>query len=170
MSKFIKLNSVKYPGLECIVDDEDYDELIKYNWHPKIYLKDNVCYAAMWNHGHPITIHIFIMKYHEHNINNQDIDHKDHNGLNNQKENLRICTKSQNHYNTNKHRGNKTSEYKGVSFDKHRNKWFVQLKFDNKNIYIGRFDKEKDAGLAYNKKAIEVYGDYAHLNNIKDGI
>jgi len=166
MSKFIKLNSVKYPGLECIVDDEDYDELIKYNWHPKIYLKDNVCYAAMWNHGHPITMHIFIMKYHEHNINNQDIDHKDHNGLNNKKENIRLCSHSTNQQNARKTGKQTSSKFKGVYFHSKRMKYHAKIRLNRKVFFIGSFDNEIEAALAYNQKAIEMFGNFVCLNVI----
>lgn len=58
----------------------------------------------------------------------------------------------------------KTSKYKGVTWDKGRNKWQSRIKKDGKSIYIGRYVSEEEAGRAYNKKAIELFGEFAKLN------
>jgi hypothetical protein len=89
------------------------------------------------------------------------VDHKDINRQNNNIENLRELTDSENKRNTNKRkfcRGKlATSHHKGVSWCKRRKKWVAQLRFNKKHIFLGRFDKEDDAGQAYND-AIRKYG------------
>jgi hypothetical protein len=87
------------------------------------------------------------------------IDHIDRNGLNNTRKNLRICTHAQNKANLHLYRNN-TSGFRGVTFDKNRNKWFAKIRKNDKWIFIGRFDKKIDAAIAYQKKAKEFFGDF----------
>lgn len=92
-------------------------------------------------------------------------DHKDGDRLNNQKNNLRVCTISQNCKNYSKPITN-TSGYKGVSWEKPRQKWKVQIKCNTHKIHIGLFVDIKDAALAYNQAALLYHGEFAHLNII----
>lgn len=81
-------------------------------------------------------------------------------------ENLREATTSQNHMNMKKIKGT-TSKYKGVHWDKRLRKWVGQIKKNGESIYLGLFDSEIDAGEAYNKKAVELFGEFAKLNEIE---
>jgi hypothetical protein len=63
-----------------------------------------------------------------------------------------------------------TSKYKGVSWDKSRDKWVAYIKFDDKSKNLGRFDNEEDAAMTYNKWASEKFGDFARLNEIHPAI
>ena len=89
------------------------------------------------------------------------VDHKDTNSQNNKIENLRELTNSENGRNTNKRKSRigklATSSYKGVSWDKRTKKWISSIFFNKKNIFLGRFGNEDDAGQAYND-AIRKYG------------
>jgi len=167
MSKFIKLNSRKYPGYECIVDDEDYKSLVQYKWHPKVDLKHNTIYARRTQNKQTIPIHRYIIMMHGHCISNKLIDHKDRNGLNNQKENLRICSISDNQHNSIKSKRGKISKYKCVGFNKKLQKYNAYITYYSKQIHLGYFDLEIDAALAYNKKATELFREYACLNIIE---
>lgn len=93
------------------------------------------------------------------------IDHIDRNKKNNDLSNLRWCSKSENAMNQS-HQLNTTSRYRGVHFDTINNKWQAQIRHNYKKIYLGRFKTEKDAALAYNQKALELFGEYANLNII----
>ena len=90
------------------------------------------------------------------------VDHINHNGLDNRRENLRICTHAENQHNSRKQKNN-TSGYKGVYWDKSKKKWRAQIKKDNK-IHIGMFDIIEEAARAYDAKAKELFGGYAQLN------
>lgn len=95
------------------------------------------------------------------------IDHINNDQSNNKIENLREVTASQNNMNMKK-RKNSISKYKGISWDKQNNKWKSGIKINGKQIYLGRFDNETDAAKAYNKKAIEIFGEFGKLNIIKE--
>ena len=106
------------------------------------------------------------------NPKGMDIDHIDGDGLDNRKENLRICTRSQNCANK-KVRRDSRSGYKGVSVRKRgkRFKAYIsdpETKFPKKrHIALGTYDTAEEAALAYNKAALEMYGEFAFLNEIK---
>lgn len=99
----------------------------------------------------------------EWNGDNQ-IDHiKHHDIADNRIENLRQCNNKQNQYNQ-KTRIGSTSIYKGVSWEKDRNKWRSQITINRKTIKLGRFSNEIDAAKEYDNAAIKHFGEYAMLN------
>ena len=140
-----------------LVDDEDHNWLKKYKWH----LHSNG-YAKSTIKSKSKRMHRLIMN----EPAGFDIDHIDHNKLNNQKNNLRIVTRSQNMMNRLKGK-NCSSIYKGVCWKREINKWSVQIMIDNKYIHIGVFKIEEEAAVAYNKAAIKLFGEYANLNEVK---
>lgn len=94
------------------------------------------------------------------------VDHKDRDNLNNRIENLRAATGLQNARNYTKPINGKTSIYKGVCFNKSENKWRAQINVNKKRTLIGRFITETEAAAAYNKSALEHYGEFSNLNII----
>lgn len=93
------------------------------------------------------------------------IDHKDRNPSNNNISNLRLANKSLNAINSKIPSHNK-SGYKGVSFYKRDKNWEVNIKHYQKKIYLGRHLTKQEAAIIYNKKAQELFGDFAYLNQI----
>jgi hypothetical protein len=91
------------------------------------------------------------------------IDHRDGNSMNNRVENLRPATHSQNNCNVPK-RKNTSSQYKGVYFDKRRERWMVYIKFKGEKMYVGSFVLEIEAACAYDRAAIKYHGEFARLN------
>jgi len=91
------------------------------------------------------------------------IDHIDGNRLNNHIENLRLATALENQYNKAR-QTNGTSEYKGVWFDAAKNCWKASIRFQNKRHYIGQFESELEAALAYDELALTIQGKFAKLN------
>jgi hypothetical protein len=95
-------------------------------------------------------------------LKSERIDHIDGNGLNNDINNLRLCSPSQNASNRNPIKGKK---YKGMYFTRN-GKWSAQITFNYKKISLGVFTTEKEAAIAYNLKALELFGEFAKLNEI----
>jgi hypothetical protein len=92
---------------------------------------------------------------------NDYVDHKNHDLLDNRKQNLRICTNQQNQFNKLKKK-DASSKYKGVSYVPEHYK--CSIKYNGKNIHLGTFKTEDEAAKAYNKKAKELFGEFAILN------
>jgi len=91
------------------------------------------------------------------------VDHIDHNGLNNCKRNLRLCTPAQNTRNS-LSSANSSSKYKGVCWSKREKKWTASIQFNKKAYHLGYFTDEIKAAKAYDKKAKELHGQFACLN------
>lgn len=156
LSKFGK-NRGKFVAL---VDDEYYEELNKLTWHVHISFNGLNLYAQT---NIKICGGFKIIKMHQLIMKGKGIDHRDGNGLNNQKSNLRFCTNQENMRNRNPNR-NSSSKYKGVGFDKESNNWVAFITVNKIMIKIGRFSIEDEAAKAYDKKAVELFGEYAKLN------
>ena len=151
-------------GKVAIVDDEDFEYLNQFKWfvnniNEKLYVRRNI--RLFKNKQTTILMHRFIMKADKGMI----IDHLDGNPLNNQKNNLRICTHAENMRNS-KIPKNNTSGFKGVSFVKKHNRYESSIRINNKKIYIGYYIDPIDAARAYNAAALKYHGEFAHLNKI----
>jgi hypothetical protein len=95
------------------------------------------------------------------------VDHIDGSRTNNNWENLRYATSSENGMNA-KHRTDGSSVYKGVNYQTQAKKWKAQIGINRQRIYLGIFPSEREAAEAYNARAIEQYGEYAKLNIFED--
>lgn len=93
------------------------------------------------------------------------IDHINGDGCDNRKSNLRFCTCAENARNV-RPRKNTTSKYKGVYFSTQAQKWMAKINKDKKNYHLGTFENEEAAAEAYNRAAIELFGEFAYLNEI----
>ena len=153
--KEIKLTQNKV----VMVDDEDFEWLNQWKWHVQ---KDkNRWYAVRNDKMANVRMHRLILDLKSFKYDKRIIDHKDNNGLNNQRHNLRICNNSQNQMNRNL---TSSSGYKGVSWHKLNNKWTAQVRFNKKNYHLGYFNDKREAALAYDKKATELFGEFAKTN------
>lgn len=159
MSKEIPLTQ----GKVAIVDDADFDWLNQWKWHYAA-----AGYAARATGGrrnrHILYMHRLIVDAPA----GSHVDHRDHNGLNNQRSNLRIATPSQNHYNARRNHG--SSKYKGVYYSTARKMWVATIHADHRRIHLGTFATELCAALAYNSAAIQYHGEFALLNDLSDHI
>ncbi len=92
-----------------------------------------------------------------------DTDHRNHDGLDNRRENLRLCTRSENMANQRK-RSDGTSKHKGVCWHKDCHKWQAQIGVNRHVINLGYFDSEAEAARAYDAAAHKHFGEFACLN------
>jgi hypothetical protein len=162
-AKLLPLSQNKF----AIVDADDYDRLNKYKWCLSRTRHTN--YAMRRTKGKrvngkrvkrkTIMMHRFITNAPRHLV----VDHINHNGLDNRKQNLRLCTRAENSRNRRPF-NIKGSRYKGVSWDKGRKVFIACIYCNRKNYYLGRFKSEIAAAKAYDRKARELFGEFAYLN------
>ena len=146
----------------AIVDAADYDYLMQWKWHTTI--SNGKCYAARraWRGGklRPVYMHREIMRAPK----GKQVDHRDGDGLNNTRANLRLATSQQNNMNRRTRKDSK-SGYKGVWVDKKTGKWQAQIALNGKRIHLGLFDTPLEASRAYSKAAHKLFGDFAQIND-----
>lgn len=142
------------------VDDEDYEKVSKFRWCAE--KLGHVFYAKRWVtiDGKAVGIRMHRLIVSLERGDSRLVDHKDGNGLNNQKSNLRICTKAQNQFNMRRNSRN-TSGYRGVSRGKKPGTWCARIRSSGKYLYLGSYHSKEDAYVAYCKAAKELRGEYA---------
>lgn len=143
-------------GQVAIVDDEDFGVLSAYKWHAHWMPRSKTFYARREEAGVIISMHRIVCGVGP----GQEVDHRDHNGLHNWRNNLRPCTTQQNIWNQRKKKSR--SAWKGVK--PCGSKWRAQITVSGKRIHLGYYVEEKDAAIAYDKAARRYFGEFAYLN------
>lgn len=148
-------------GKVAIVDDDDYEELVKNKWH--LTAQGYAARRATFSYYNSkiVSMHRTILNY----DGNLFVDHINGDKLDNRKENLRLATVAQNVMNSQKRSG----EYKGVSRST-KNRYRARLTVKGKELNLGLFDNQHDAARMYNFWAKDIFGDYATLNKITEGL
>ncbi len=151
-------------GKEALVDDQDYKYLMQWNWHVSdngfgnLYAKSNV---------KPTTnfMHIVITERMGF-ASSSNVDHRNGDGLDNRRMNLREATKVQNGRNRGPIKGS-VSGYKGVHWFARDNRWRARIVIEKgREQHLGYFDDKIEAAKAYNKAAKKHFGEFAWLNPI----
>ncbi|MGH0943809.1 AP2/ERF family transcription factor [Bacillus mycoides] len=150
----------------AIVDDEDYERCMEHIWTGSVDGKTQIKVRSWLDKKKNIykSLQNFILN---NNSKEKVITFMDGNQLNFQKENLKITNRK---HVSRKRKGNNnsSSKYKGVSWDKSREKWRAAIMSNGKTMHLGRYDNEDDAALAYNEAAIELFGEHAFQNKIDE--
>lgn len=143
-------------GKVALVDDANFDLVIPFRWHA-VKIKD--AYYARDNDG--TYMHRLIMGAGP----GEEVDHRDGDGLNNQRFNLRRCTHLQNLRNT-RIQTNGSSKYKGVGWRPEKKKWRARIMVNGQDICLGHFNDELAAAMAYDKAAKVYFGEFARTNGL----
>jgi len=141
-------------GYTALVDDEDYEKIALCKWHATVARDKAHVYAR---NSKNVMLHRFILGL---ITSTPFVDHKNGDGLDCQKVNLRIATVSQNQGNRRKQSALASSRYKGVSWASRESKWRAVIQHKN----LGMFASEKEAAMAYDIAAKEYFKEYALTN------
>jgi len=147
-------------GQVALVDDEDFEYLNQWKWcaHETKYGS----YAKRTTGKNPtksFRMHRVILGAKKGEL----VDHRNHKTLDNRRENIRICTKSQNCQNQ-RNRKNTSSHYKGVGYKKKDRKWSSGIKLDGIFTSLGYYDTELEAAIIYNITCRRYFGEFALPN------
>jgi len=156
-------------GMEAVVDDCDYEYLTQWKWYFVQPDGHKTGYAQRMQRvrGKRLIVHMHSLVGERSGleIDGEQIDHIDRNGLNNRRINLRAATTGQNKANQGRYHNN-TSGYKGVYWELDRGKWRAQVGIRGRRVHLGRFNDPRDAARAYNEAAMKHFGEFACLNPV----
>ena len=144
-------------GQVATVDDEDYEALMQHSWCVLRHKRAWYAKRGSRSNGKQRTIY---MHQDILGVFDQEIDHKDNNGLNNCRSNIRVCTSSQNKQNRRRQLIT-SSRFKGVYWAKRNCKWVARIRTDGVQRHLGTFSNEVEAAQAYAKAAKFYFGEYA---------
>ena len=148
-------------GKVAVIDAEDLSLIQGYSWHACFH--GHTWYAKAWEPGaspkRKVYMHRLIVGARE----GTEVDHRDRNGLNNCRDNLRIVSRQQNCRNQKLKHG--ASAFKGVSFCRRDKRWVAQIRdAEGRKRNLGRYDTEQEAASAYDAAALRFHGSFAYAN------
>jgi len=145
-------------GKVALIDDEDLEKVTQHNWNLERARKGLCYYAVSALNGRKLCMHRLIIEAPD----GKDVHHINHNGLDNRKANLLICTRTDNV--RNKRPSQHSSKYKGVSWCKRVSRWQAKIQLEEKHYHLGYFNSEMRAAKVYDRNAKVLLGPFAYLN------
>lgn len=144
-----------------LIDEGDVELISKYKWYAQVDYRSaqRTVYAVTGHAATTLSLHRLLMG----SPKNALVDHRNGNGLDNRRRNLRLCTSSQNQANA-RVRSDNSSGYRGVTWHRKSAKWNAYISVSGKRKHLGLFVDPWDAAEAYNAAALEVFGEFARLN------
>lgn len=140
-------------GKVALIDKADHELVNRWKWS-----YDPTGYARRNERGRKVYLHRQLMG----EPIDLEVDHINGDKLDNRRRNLRVCTSAENKRNTGIRRTN-TSGYKGVTWQKNRQKWKAQIQYEGVNRHLGLFINKEDAARAYASAAESLFGDFARV-------
>jgi hypothetical protein len=152
-------------GHEAIVDKADAELVAGFRWRV-LESHTGLLYAHAWHGSWHLYMHRLVLGAPE----GMMVDHKNGNGLDNRTANLRLTDNSGNQANATGGLRSRSgsSQYRGVTWDRDRSKWMAAIKVRGVRRHLGRFMDEASAARAWNRAALEAWGDMARLNIIEE--
>jgi hypothetical protein len=151
------MEQIPIKHLFATVDDQDRELVSGYRWY--LHASGNTVYARGYKIGNRNGGLIYMHRLISGAATGFDVDHRNGNGLDNQRANLRVCSRSQN--NANRHVIVSASGITGVHFEQWSGKWRAEIRHLGKRYRLGRFSNQQDAADAYAAKALLLFGEFA---------
>ena len=152
-------------GYVAIVDDEDFGELKRYSWYALKRRHGPMARRMMKRDNNGKQRSVYMHRQIMQAPAGMQVDHRNHDTLDNRRANLRICTAHQNLGNMRKRPG-LSSRFKGVYWVESRGKWRASISAEKRTKPLGYFEDEVAAARAYNHEAILQFGEFARLNDV----
>jgi hypothetical protein len=156
-------------GYIALVDDSDFDWINSFKWRAHVKYKKDGSVQSVYaertlpriNGKRPMqSMHRLILP------TELEVDHRDGNGLNNQRGNLREATSLQQKHNSKKKKASTAaSQHKGVYWDRKAEKWGASIRHAGKRFFLGYFLEEEEAAIAYNAAAKEYQGEFVAIRD-----
>ena len=141
----------------ALVDDNDYEGVSEHRWRLR---SDGYVMSSSRIGGKHLLLQCFILKIPK----GLEIDHENHDPLDNRRENLRLATHAQNMANMLKPLDGKTSRFKGVCWHKASKKWQVLIGHEGKHFHLGLYKSEEEAARTYDLAALKYFRKFSRLN------
>lgn len=170
---WIELRRRNKESLWTVISPEDYNKVSEfpYSWHSFFNHKTKSYYAMACERyladdgkmkGRSVYLEVFLMNPNK--IKGVEIDHLNHDTLDNRRDNLRFLNRQQNGTHRSSRNENNTSGYRNVCWDKRKEKWIVQLQINRTNKVLGSFDDVHEAGRFAEKMREKHYGKFKGNN------
>ena len=156
--KTIKLTQ----GYEAMVSDEDFERVNQYKWH--VYKDKYTCYARRRTQKNGVRTNVFMHRFILDTMSM--VDHRDRNGLNNQRENLRIADWFKNAWNREVRRDSKTGvKGVGISTDRENKKFYAYITHHGKVKHLGRYHTLEEARIVREEAEKKYFGEFANSSD-----
>jgi len=146
------------------IDIDDIPRVKDYCWSAKSKERGNVWYIRGYVEKRNVVLSRYLMDAPKGMV----VDHINHDPFDNRKSNLRICTHTENLWNL--QRKSHKNRFKGISYRKNEGRWVATICKNAKHYYLGAYKTDVEAARAYDKKAIELFGEYAKVNEYPTGL
>jgi len=146
-------------GYYALLDAEDYEFARRFKWRAVIKGKWTNAYGRV--DGEDVFMHRALLKAKQ----GEQVGHKNSNGLDNRRCNVRLCTQPENRRN-NEVAAHTTSGFKGVCYSKRYRSWRATIGIMNRDYSLGSYATKIEAAIAYNIGSVEFHGPFARLNDI----
>jgi hypothetical protein len=157
-------------GKVALVDDADYPWVSNWKWYAADIQGRTYAVRGEWNPVRHVARVVYMHRLIMRAAKGQVVDHINHDGLDNRRENLRLCSQAENARNRRKAKGC-SSRFLGVTFigdRKQNDSWKAQIMANHETVFLGNFHSEEEAALAYNEAAQRLHGAFATLNVVEE--
>jgi hypothetical protein len=145
-------------GYSTLIEEADYALLADGRWHATRWGRRKEHYATRSRRCHTEGMHRIILDAPD----GLEVDHWNGDPLDNRRSNLRLASRVQNMRNIRPRNGR---EFKGITYDRRNTKrWKAQIMVLGKNKFLGNFLTKEEGARAYDRAAIEHFGEFARLN------